>query len=68
MRRFRSLGALAAESGKNVSGNRRNLEADEDQQQLDGAGHQEHAGCAEAGQREVFARDRWWSRWLSRER
>ena len=55
MRRFRAFGVALAEAGHDVGGDRRDFEADEDQQQLDGGGHEQHADCAEDDQREEFA-------------
>ena len=49
-------GGLAfAEARKDVGGDRRDLEADEDHEQLDGAGHEHHAGGAEERERVELA-------------
>src|SRR5216683_2125030 len=48
-------GLALAEAGHDVGGDGGYLEADEDHQQLDGAGHQHHAGGSEEGEGEVLA-------------
>ena len=49
-------GGLAfAEAGHDVGGDGGDLEADEDHEQLDGAGHEHHAGGAEEDEGEVLA-------------
>ena len=44
-----------AEAGHDVGGDGGDLEADEDHEQLDGAGHEHHADCAEEDEGEVLA-------------
>ena len=54
----RGFGALAGaltEAGEDVGGDGRDLEADEDEQQLDGRGHEQHADGTEEDEGEVLA-------------
>ena len=63
MEDFGAGGLALAEAGQDVGGDGRDLEADEDHQQLDRAGHEHHADGAEEDQREVFAGVAW--RWAA---
>jgi hypothetical protein len=48
-------GAAFAEAGEDVGGDGGDLQADEDHQELDRAGHEHHAGGAKEDEREVLA-------------
>jgi hypothetical protein len=54
-RRFRAFRGFTAVPGHDVRGDRRDFQRDEDQQQLDGTGHEHHADGAEENQREQLA-------------
>ncbi len=52
---FGGCRAAFAEAGEDVGGDGGDFEADEDHEELDGAGHEHHAGGAEADEGEVLA-------------
>ena len=52
---FAARRLIAPESGQNVSGDRRNFQRDENQNQFHRRGHQRHAHRAEKNQRVIFA-------------
>ena len=54
-RRLGAFRGAAAHAGKNVGRDRRNLQRDEDQHQLDGGRHQHHADGAEENQSVILA-------------